>query len=472
MTRWFRRSGLSGAALLLLVACTAAPPADTTRAARRPNIVFVLLDDARYDDLIDHPFAALPHLQRLMTEGASFEHFYTSAPLCSPSRAVFMTGQYPYRNGIVDNGERAELSHQLVTFPRLLHDAGYHTGFFGKWHMGHEDDSPRPGFDRWVSFVGQGVYVDPTLNIDGATVQAEGYMTDLLTTQAVSFIEAAPDSQPFLVVMAQKAVHPEVHPNYVRSFPPAPGDEQLYTGQAHRHAPSWRAPLDGKPALQRPVQANDPRSPAGGLPDSVITDRLRMLSAVDRSLGVLIAALESRGVLNETVFIVTSDQGFFYGEFGLAQERRLAYEPSIHIPLVVRYPALAKAGSRPRALASNVDMAPTLLALAGAPIPSAMDGRSLLSAFTTDSASVRDDLLIEYYSDTEFPRLQGMGYKAVRTARYKFIRYDELRDMDELYDLQVDPYELDNLLPDRAPTGVVVDLSRRLDQLLAGNAPR
>jgi len=460
-------SWLIGSAVL--VGCRAVPPADEARDADRPNIVFVLLDDARYDDLIDHPFADLPNVKRLAADGASFQHFYTSAPLCSPSRAVFMTGQYPYRNGIVDNGERAERSHQIVTFPRLLHEAGYRTGFFGKWHMGHADDSPRPGFDRWVSFVGQGMYFDPALNIDGVPVQAEGYMTDILTAQAVSFIEASPDSQPFLVFMAQKAVHPEVHPNYVRSFPPAPGDEQQYAQEPHRHAPNWRASLVGKPALQRPVQANDPRSPVGGLPDSVITNRLRMLRAVDRSLGALIEALEARGVFDETVFIVTSDQGFFYGEFGLAQERRLAYEPSIHIPLVVRYPALVTAGSTPRTLASNVDIAPTMLALGGASIPSTMDGRSLVSAFTTDSATIRDELLIEYYSDTEFPRLQGMGYKAVRTDRYKFIRYDGLRDMDELYDLQADPFELDNLLPNRVPAGVLMDLSARLDRLLAGN---
>ena len=109
--------------------------------ARRPNIVFVLLDDVRYDDVIDHPFADLPNLARLTREGASFRRFFTSAPLCSPSRAVFMTGQYPFRNGITDNTERAELSHRIVTFPKLLHDAGYTTGFFGKWHM-----SPRGRF--------------------------------------------------------------------------------------------------------------------------------------------------------------------------------------------------------------------------------------------------------------------------------------------------------------------------------------
>ena len=241
---------------------------------------------------------------------------------------------------ITDNSERGARSHQLVTFPRLLHDAGYRTGFFGKWHMSHEDDSPRPGFDRWISFLGQGVYFDPQLNVDGAVVKGAGYTTDILTDSAVSFIASAPDSQPFLAVLSQKAVHPEIYPKQVRTFPPAPGDERLYAGQPIHHAPNWRAPTTGKPALDRPVDYTDPRSPKGGLPDNVIRDRLRMLSAVDRGLGRLIAALDAKGVLDNTVIVVTSDQGFFYGEFGLAQERRLAYEESARVPLLVWFPSM------------------------------------------------------------------------------------------------------------------------------------
>ncbi len=470
--QWARPFVVLASALLLALtsACTAGDhgaSAPTTAPAKRPNIVFILLDDVRYDDMVDHPFVDLPNLKRLATEGASFRRFFTSAPLCSPSRAVFMTGQYPFHNGIVDNGERAELSHQLVTFPKLLQDAGYHTGFFGKWHMGHEDDSPRPGFDRWVSFVGQGVYFDPTLNVDGVVAGVKGYMTDILTAHAVSFIEAAPADTPFLAFIAQKAAHPEIYPNQVRSFPPAPGDEGAFAHDAIPHDVSWRAPLTGKPALQRPVDANDPRSPKGGLPDKYVRDRLRMLLAVDRGIGEVIKALSAKGVLDETVFIVTSDQGFFYGEFGLAQERRLAYEPSTHIPLIVRYPGVVPAGVKPNALASNVDIAPTMLELGGATIPATMDGRSLLRALRNDTTAIRDELLIEYYSDTEFPRIKGMGYKALRTDRYKYIRYDELTGMDELYDLQADPHELRNLLPDNAPAGVRDDLSARLDRLLS-----
>lgn len=466
-------SSLAGTTLLpvltLLLATTGCNSAPAEPA--RPNVVFVLLDDVRYDDLIGHPFVELPHLTRLLNEGASFERFYTSAPLCSPSRAVFLTGLYPHRNGILDNAERAAQSHEIVTFPRLMRDAGYRTGFFGKWHMGHEDDTPRPGFDRWVSFVGQGVYFDPTLNVDGSVVQGRGYMTDLLTDEAIAFINGAPKDQPFLAFIAQKASHPEVHPNQVRTFPPAPGDEHLYGEHAVPHAPNWRAPLTGKPALARRITHRDPRSPEGGLPDSVVLQRLRMLASVDRNLGRLMETLEAKGVLDETIIVMTSDQGFFYGEFGLAQERRLAYEPSIRIPLVIRYPQRVAAGSRPAGLAGNVDIAPTMLELASVPIPDALDGRSLLPQLA-GGASARDELLIEYYTDTEFPRLSQMGYKAIRTARYKYIRYEELNGMDELYDLEADPWELDNLLPRRAPAGVVADLSSRLDRAIIRQTAR
>lgn len=458
------------AVALCLSACAGESARDGEAGPERPNIVFVLLDDARYDDLVGHPFAELPNIEQLARDGVSFQRFYTSAPLCSPSRAVFMTGQYIAHNGIVDNGERAELSHQIVTFPRLLHDAGYRTGFFGKWHMGHEDDSPRPGFDRWVSFVGQGVYFDPELNIDGEPAQGEGYMTDILMDHAVSFIESAPEDQPFLAFVSHKAVHPEIFPDFVRTFPPAPGDEELYAGQELPRNPAWRASTTGKPALTRPVDHDDPRSPPGGLSDDVILDRTRMLSAVDRGMGRLMEALRARGDLDRTVVVLTSDQGFFYGEFGLAQERRLAYEPSIHIPLIVRYPALAPSGAEPTALASNIDIAPTMLELAGAPVPPDMDGLSLVSALRNPSAAVRDQLLIEYYTDEVFPRIQRMGYKAVRTDRYKYIRYEELEGMDELYDLSSDPHELDNLLPDRAPAGVVDDLNARLESELRGRS--
>jgi arylsulfatase A-like enzyme len=190
----------------------------------RPNVVFILLDDVRADDIYDHPFVELPNIDRLAAEGARFDNYFTVAPLCSPSRAVFLTGQYPHSNGILDNGERAAESHAIPTFPALLNAAGYQSGFVGKWHMGHEDDSPRPGFDRWVSFVGQGVYFDPDMNLDGVAAKESGYMTDILTRYATDFIRGTDRERPFVVFVAHKAVHPEVLPGRVRSFPPAPGE--------------------------------------------------------------------------------------------------------------------------------------------------------------------------------------------------------------------------------------------------------
>src|SRR5262245_1541457 len=146
-------------------------------AADRPNFVFILVDDLRFDGLhcTGHPFAKSPNVDRLAKEGATFSNAFVSIPLCSPSRSSFLTGKYAHSTGVTGNSDNAALSHKLVTFPRLLHDAGYSTAYVGKWHMG-SDDSPRPGFDRWVSFKGQGVFGDPPMNIDGKQVQTKGYM--------------------------------------------------------------------------------------------------------------------------------------------------------------------------------------------------------------------------------------------------------------------------------------------------------
>ena len=430
-----------------------------------PNIVFVLLDDVRLDDIVGNPLVQLPNIDRVAEEGLSFTNFFTAAPLCSPSRAVFLTGQYPHNNGIVDNRERAEQSHAIRTFPRLLHDAGYQSAFIGKWHMGHEDDTPRPGFDRWVSFVGQGVYFDPDMNVDGEYRQESGYMTDVLTRYSTDFIRSADEDRPFVLFLAHKAVHPEILEGRRRSFPPAPQDSALYAEAALPRAPSWQASLEGKPALQRITDYTDPRSPAGGTPDADVLARLRMLSAVDRSLGEILSTLEEGGRLDETVIVVTSDQGFFYGEFGLAQERRLAYEPSIRIPLLVRYPALVPAGSMAGGIAANVDLAPTLLELAGVHAPPDLDGTSLTPVLSDPATRVRSSFLIEYYTDEVFERIRDMGYRALRTDRYKYIRYTDLEGMDELYDLVADPHELENIYSE-VGADVVADLDMQMDLLL------
>ena len=438
--------------------------------AERPNIVFILVDDLRFDELhcTGHPFAETPHADRLAREGANFRNAFATTPLCSPSRASFLTGTYAHANGVVDNVARDAHSHRLVTWPRLLQDSGYATAFLGKWHMGN-DDSPRPGFDRWVSFRGQGECNDPPLNIDGNVVATKGYVTDILTDHAVAFIEQ-PYDKPFCLYMAHKAVHPNVQQNNDGSINLATVDDadafiaaqrhrNLYEGRTPPRRGNYLRPPKGKPALARALEGVEPLGPQTATSDKAILNRLRMAKAVDDSLGRVLAALEKTGQLDRTMVIFTSDHGYFYGEHCLGPERRLAYEEAIRIPLLVRYPRRFAAGSRPEQMVLSVDVGATALALAGVAAPKPFHGRPLWAA------PQRDAVLIEYFSDRVFPRVRSMGYSAIRTKRWKYIHYRELPDADELYDLLADPFELENVIVNtKSP---LKRLKERLNGLLA-----
>jgi len=443
---------------LLTTACAApneiqggGPPAAQRR---RPNIVMVLVDDMRWDEMrvAGHPFIDTPNMDRLAREGARFTSAFATTPLCSPSRASFLTGQYPHTNGIVDNTARS--SHDLRVFPLELQRAGYRTGFFGKWHMGN-DDSPRPGFEHWVAMPGQGEAVDPSLNVDGERVHAKGYTTDLLTDYVERFIDR-PSDQPFLVYLAHKAIHPNVIQRDDGSLVPIPGQPGGFVAAARhrgryagrtmpRRASAFKPPL-GKPALLRQIDELPPLGPKTATSDEEIRGRLEMLLGVDDSLGRIVGILERKGVLNDTVIVFTSDHGYFYGEHGLNEERRLAYEEAIRIPLVVRYPPLATAGSTPPEMALSIDIAPTLLEVAGLQPSAGIQGRSLVPVLKKEARNWRSSFLIEYFTDTVFPRIRNMGYVAVRTARHKYIHYRELEGMDELYDLEKDPFEETNII--------------------------
>ncbi|MBI4902716.1 MAG: sulfatase-like hydrolase/transferase [Acidobacteria bacterium] len=422
-------------------------------AARRPNFVLILVDDLRFDELrcTGHPFAETPHADRIAREGAMFVNAFATTPLCSPSRASFLTGQYTRRHGIIDNTAREARSHQLLTWPRQLHDAGYETAFLGKWHMGN-DDSPRPGFDRWVSFRGQGECFNPPLNIDGRNTPSNGYVTDILTDHAVEFLARKRDI-PFCLYLAHKAVHPNIQQNNDGSvnvasindagtFLPAPRHRNLYGGKQPPHRPNYAVKPRSKPALELAPAGVEPLSATTVTDDATILNRLRMAKAVDESLGRILEALEQSGALNDTMVIFTSDHGYFYGEHCLGAERRLAYEEAIRIPLLVRYPPKIRQGTRPARMVSSIDIAATALELAGVTPKEPLDGRSMLTG------AARREVYIEYFSDTVFPRIRKMGYQAVRTARWKYIRYAELSGADELYDLRTDPYELTNRIRD------------------------
>lgn len=462
--------------LLLIVFACGVQPLHAQGESTRPNIIVVLVDDLRWDDLgcMGHPFVRTPGIDRLAREGARFRNAFCNTPLCSPARATLLTGLHTHHHGILDNTDHSEQSHRLPTFPRDLQAAGYETAYVGKWHMGN-DPSARPGFDHWVSMKGQGTSLDPLLNVNGKAVPHTGHTTDALNRHAVEFVRRTRDG-PFCLYLAHKALHPELtqyddgSPSdpAAATFVPARRHERLYAEDAIPLRLNVTDTLDGKPALQQKIDGLPPLSRETGTSEKTIRDRLRMLAAVDDGVGQLFDALEASAQLDNTVFVFTSDHGYWYGEHGLSVERRLAYEEALRVPLLVRYPELVQPGKVIDAMAASVDLAPTLLDLAGVRGERRLDGRSLVPLLRGETpADWRTSLLVQYNTDTVFPRVHNMGYQAIRTDRWKYIRYNELQNMDELYDLLNDPYEMHNLIDQADLQPIVQQLELELNGLLA-----
>lgn len=437
----------------------------------RPNMIVLLIDDMRWDEYgaAGHNYIQTPNIDRLAREGVRFTNAFATTPLCSPSRACFLTGQYSHHNGIIDNTARDKQSHELMTFPQVLDQGGYETAFMGKWHMGN-DDSPRKGFDHWVSLKGQGEANDPNLNIDGTRTQVKGYVTDVLTDFALRFIRKE-RSAPFLLYLSHKALHPnmfQANDGSIQAigeggFVAADRHKGMYGDKVFTRRPNAFVPPADKPALMRKIDTLPPLSRETATAESTIRERAEMLMAVDESLGRLMATLDSLGQLDNTLIVFTSDHGYWYGEHCLNEERRLAYEEGIRIPFLIRYPRSIAGGTTRDALVQSIDMAPTLLQYAGAKPGPYIDGRPLQPLIADAAAPWRSEVFIEYFSDTVFPRIYKMGYEAIRDSRYKYIRYKELEGMDELYDLEKDPYEMSNLINEESYQQVLADLKSRLN---------
>ena len=461
-----RRALMAGGLSLPALAAPAPPRRDS-----RPNIVFVITDDLRFDGLActGHAFARTPNLDRLAREGVSFTNFFTAVPLCSPSRASFLTGLYPHQHRIINNDKHGlgEISHTLVTFPRVLRESGYETAFIGKWHMGF-DDSRRPGFDHWISFHAQGLYIDGVVNVDDRREQLRGYMTDFLNERAARFI-ARPRRRPFLLYVSHKAVH---YP-----YIPAARHDKLYANAKYNPPPVPAGDLEGKPAMRRKVEPLDvlrmedstpePQESRRGrpdTPDAVVRDQARCLASVDDGMGMIFEALERKGELDNTLVIFTSDNGFLMGEHGEFDQKRWAYEESIRVPFLARYPKLMAAGSRREQMCVSVDLAPTLLEIAGARNFSRMHGRSLLPVLRDAGGPWRQSFLTEHYVEKFVPYVPD--WQAVRTARWKYIHYPTLENMDELYDLTADPREVRNVMGQAATREPREELRAELARLL------
>ena len=454
---------------------------------RKPNLVVILIDDLRFDEFGagGHPYMKTPNIDRLAAGGALFERAFHTTPICSPNRASIMSGQYASRHGVIDNVARDAMSHRLPNYHLELQKLGYETAHIGKWHMGN-DGKPRPGYDRWVSFDGHGRINDPKLNENGNYVQHQGYITDILNGMAVDFVSSRHD-KPWSLFLAHKAVHPDaeqaadgsLHMGAFRGYIAAERHRDLYKdaifprkpnmlsyAEVIKAKPAWAEAFDLKQgehaqALLKAIQAGTQEE---------IRQRARMMASVDEGVGVLLEALEKKGELENTAIVFLGDNGYFFGEHGLGPERRFAYEEGIRSPFVLFFPKKVKAGRRIRDLVICQDIAPTFIELAGGKPGAQIQGRSLLPLFSGNRSAWRKSFLVEYWAENARPWLLGMTYKAVRTERYKYIHWvnrGRSGELDELYDLEKDPYELKNLAASRAAAPIRKRLQGELKRLVA-----
>jgi N-acetylglucosamine-6-sulfatase len=456
--------------------CGGSPSAPTESPAARPNFVVVIADDMAYGLFGPGrrlPFLSLPNLEGLAARGVFFDRAFVTTSLCSPSRATLLTGLYAHTHGVSGN-ERLELPATTATYPQILQRAGYETAFVGKWHMDAQTDAPRPGFDYWLSFRGQGAYQDPLLNENGRAVQRSGYVTDLLTEYAVNWLQQR-GTKPFLLILSHKAPHNPAEP--------AARHANALADASLPEPPSFEDTFQDKPAWERRyavcggtvtayVQCPDPQ-PAQLPPwtwqtrDPGRLDYLRTLLALDDSVGRVLSTLDSRGLTRSTYVVFLSDNGLFLGEHRLG-DKRLAYEESIRIPLVIGGGGLTP--RRVSAMALNLDLAPTALDLAGLPVPAEMQGRSLAKILRGEAAPARESFLYEYNSESFFPVIPEI--LAIRTPGRKYVTYPDSPSEDELYDLEADPNEMRNVAGRPEWAGARAELRLGLDRLLVQTGAR
>jgi len=461
---------------------------------RKPNFLIVLIDDLRFDELgiCGHPYMKTPHIDRIGHEGARFTSAFHTTPLCSPNRASILTGQYASRHGIIDNVARDAHSYRLPNYHVILQRLGYETAHVGKWHMGNSG-GPRPGYDRWVSFPGHGSIVDPVLNIDGKERKHKGYITDLLNRHAVDFLKKK-RRKPFALFLAHKAVHPD-------AFQAADGTIDLSKGgyrAADRHKNLYKGERFPLPPSAVPAAEVVKQKPAwkeafelrvnkasravldgiGAGTQEEIRLRAAMMASVDEGMGDIFEVLEANGELDNTFILFLGDNGYFFGEHGLGPERRFAYEEGIKSPFLVRYPAWFKPGTVNDDLVLALDIAPTLVDLAGGKAADCrtMQGLSLKPLAAAAKSGKRpkgwrSSFMCEYFSENAMPWLIGMSYKAIRTKRHKYIHWTQKSldgvECDELYDLERDPYEMRNQIGKRSEQGLVARLRKQLAALVA-----
>ena len=453
------RARLRRLALPLLFATAA------TAAAKAPNIVIIYPDDQRWDALsaiqqeqgekARFPWLKTPALDRLAASGMRFRNAFVVNSLCSPGRTCVLTGQYSHSNGVINN--RTPLPQDAPTFAKALQQAGYRTAYFGKWHMGNQQE--RPGFDEYASFIGQGRYFNCPLNVNGTITPTKGWIDDVTTTRAIEFLSRQSPDKPFLLFLGFKSPHgPRGGENLPERL------RKLFAGAQSRPVPNLNSPTPffGKGRKSAAARAN--MEPKGNEASSVKghIEYMRHIAGIDENTGRLLAALDASPHAADTVVIFTSDNGYYLGEHGLG-DKRSAYDESIRTPLIIRWPGKIKPATSD-AMALNIDLAPTILELAGLPVPAAIQGRSLRPLFDgATPADWRTSFFYEYFKEDGF---KSPTVLATRTTDAKLIHYPGHPEWSELFDLKADPFETRNLYQDSAGTALRGKLQAEHERLM------
>ena len=417
------------------------------------NVVLILSDDHRYDFLGVRPdgpeFIETPIFDRMAREGAHMENAFVTTSLCSPSRATILTGQYMHRHKVVANQRAVPKGTRL--FPEYLQSSGIETAYIGKWHMGHDNDAPRKGFDHWASFKGQGVYLDPEFNINGSRKKFEGYNADVTADLALNYLKGVGKKR-FYLQVGFKAVHypfppaQRHHGRYAKFKVPFPQTMSL-TERNYETQPNWvrerRYGIHGIDHMETGPLDNDPVPSFPGL----YRRFAETVHGLDENVGRILDYLDASGLAKDTLVLYLGDNGFALGEHGF-YDKRDAFEESIRIPMLAYAPGRLRPGTKVNRMTLNLDMAQTVLAAMEVAQPDGtpeMSGRSLLPMLLDQAqADWRKHLLYEYHWEWNFPATPTT--LAIRTDRYKYIYYHGIWDKNGLYDLQTDPHERHNLI--------------------------
>ncbi|MDO5732292.1 MAG: sulfatase [Eubacteriales bacterium] len=446
-----------------------------TQTRQRPNILFIMSDDHAYQAITayrpDFPIRT-PGIDRLATEGCRLDRMYCTNSICAPSRASILTGNYNHLNGV--RKLHNNLDKRLPNVAKSLQAVGYQTCIIGKWHLGNTDPYLPSGFDNYAIFDGQGEYYNPEWITPEGRERSEGYVTELLTTRCLDWLEERDRKKPFFLMCHHKAPHRnwQASPKYQHAFdkvnfphPRTYRDDYASRGPAVAAATMRIDDLTAHDFKDRPLPDLDEDALRDWKFQHYMADYTATIASVDDSVAELLAYLDAEGLSDDTIVIYTSDQGFYLGEHGWF-DKRLIYEESHRMPFLIRYPREIDPASINEELVLNIDLADTFLDYAGAKGSLPCQGRSIRSIIRGEEEGYETI----YYRYWDYPSEHNVyPHSGVRTKRYLLARFIDPTDGDrvyyELYDHIRDKDEVNNLIDDPAYAELVVELKAKLEHL-------